>query len=254
MKRDREGTEAPASAAAAGSRAVPPPPTPPPSMLGYPASSHGGLRISKTPVGPASNGKATVAGAAPASKSNGTNDRKGSVGAGVGAAPVPQKPRAEASAARGAGGIAGSSRGLNVDSSQSPQIPHSPSPSSINVYSVSAVTSSSSAGGLGSSNKRPKFAVITEPEGWREVAEAIIRADKEGVGRIEEGDDAIKAGGREGERVGGGEGQHWDTDLPMATSRRTFSVVCSANFNRSMMAHKFLRDNRFRVESYGTGR
>lgn len=39
-----------------------------------------------------------------------------------------------------------------------------------------------------------------------------------------------------------------------ARSRRRFAVVCSANFNRSMMAHKLLKEHNFQVESYGTGR
>lgn len=94
--------------------------------------------------------------------------------------------------------------------------------------------------------------IVEEPEGWRNVAEEVIRTAtlrKEDFAAAPKLWEDGELAGRE-KRSGGEEGN----GLPAPTSRRMFSVVCSANFNRSMMAHKLLRDHRFRVESYGTGR
>ncbi|CAM9315254.1 unnamed protein product [Pylaiella littoralis] len=59
---------------------------------------------------------------------------------------------------------------------------------------------------------------------------------------------STRGGGR-----GGDDLKHLGKTTP-ARSKRRFAVVCSANFNRSMMAHELLQKHNFQVESYGTSK
>lgn len=106
-----------------------------------------------------------------------------------------------------------------------------------------APTASLLAASLPSALKRSRFG-LDPPKGWRAAADDILlRAGGASVGRgVGVSSQAAQCGGsvRAGALV--------------ATSRRKFAVVCSANFNRSMMAHKLLQENRFHVKSFGTGR
>ena len=102
------------------------------------------------------------------------------------------------------------------------------------------------------------------PVGWRAAADAILsraaggsngdRVDARGVSntfRLDAGGGPNT--GRDVARKQRGGGVKFGQE-PVARSRRKFAVVCSANFNRSMMAHKLLQENHFRVQSFGTGR
>lgn len=179
---------------------------------------------------PAVNGAANGVGVSPA-RSNGS----GSLAVGGSG----RKPRSN-----GDGGVSKSnqaSTGANGDSG-APKVtpaagsvggtPVSPIPPSSTASSSPASLSAGPAPSPSSSYKRARFGVIEPPEGWREVAESLLRARG--------GDSAVA---EEGELTEAG-----------PTSRHYYAVVCSANFNRSMMAHKLMLKHGFRVKSYGTGR
>lgn len=85
-----------------------------------------------------------------------------------------------------------------------------------------------------SSRPAPPAAAVAESKG-RKVDDGGISNKGGGTAKEQGGGDV---------RVGG----------PLAKSRRKFAAVCSANFNRSMMAHKLLQENNFHVQSFGTGR
>lgn len=114
----------------------------------------------------------------------------------------------------------------------------------VSAVSPTTATSTSSSPSLlppaHNGSKRARFFGLEPPPGWRAKADTILSKAEAGVGG--------EGGGEGGERLSirGGRGG--------SMSRRKFAVVCSANFNRSMMAHKLLEENRFQVESYGTGR
>ncbi|CAM9564823.1 unnamed protein product [Ectocarpus sp. 8 AP-2014] len=120
--------------------------------------------------------------------------------------------------------------------------------------SSSARAPSSSSTATSSAMKRPKLG-YEHTDNWRATAdEVLVKA-------------GLERGGKEGRsRAGDEEGSSTRNDkekqqqpgatkaVAAARSKRRFAVVCSANFNRSMMAHKLLKEHNFQVESYGTGR
>lgn len=91
---------------------------------------------------------------------------------------------------------------------------------------------------------------LDPPEGWRAAADRILLQAEGGGGGTGVG---VGVGDEGFSTRGGGDKIQGQTAVG-PRSRRKFAAVCSANFNRSMMAHKLLRENRFDVQSYGTGR
>lgn len=130
-----------------------------------------------------------------------------------------------------------------------------------NVFSSSGVTLPMST--LNTAAPKRAKRELAEFGGWRAEADEILV--KAGKGRAGGGGgggaQTQNGGGASGPEGGGGmmSGQQSRKAgvrgvAAAARSKRRFAVVCSANFNRSMMAHKLLQENNFQVESYGTGR
>lgn len=118
------------------------------------------------------------------------------------------------------GGVVGGNR-ANVFSGSSPSI-----------SSPSSVTSSAA----------PKRAKL----GVGQLDEIVLKA---GIGGGIKG----QVSDARGATNGGGNKKH-PGNRTAARSKRRFAVVCSANFNRSMMAHELLQEHNFQVESYGTSK
>lgn len=147
--------------------------------------------------------------------------------------PPPRPPRSN--------GTAVASNGVNVCSDGAKKARVDPAPAAGSAGFPGGVPSSAS-------SKRAKVG-LDPPKGWRAVADEILLKAKEGEGGGGgSGENGVPARGESSEGKG-----NKQVGLP-SPSRRKFAAVCSANFNRSMMAHKLLQGHRFRVESYGTGR
>ncbi|CAM9239197.1 unnamed protein product [Ectocarpus fasciculatus] len=126
--------------------------------------------------------------------------------------------------------------------------------------SSSARAPSSSSTPTSAATKRPKLG-YERPDNWRATADEVLlkagleRGSKEGRSRVldEEGLSTRKGNDTKQQQQ---QHQQQGATKTVATTRskRRFAVVCSANFNRSMMAHKLLKEHNFQVESYGTGR
>lgn len=108
------------------------------------------------------------------------------------------------------------------------------------------ITSSSSSSSTSAAAKKKKLG-LGRLEGWRAAADEILARAGGGTG----GD---AGSGLQGKGVSAQLGTRGGDAAARPASRRKFAAVCSANFNRSMMAHKLLQEHRFFVKSYGTGR
>ncbi|CAM9195268.1 unnamed protein product [Ectocarpus sp. 12 AP-2014] len=184
--------------------------------------------------------------------------------------PPPPPPRIRPSSASRNGHVAAGSNG----SSDHPPAAFAPATAAVstasrtngagdgggaNVFtasSSSATAQSSSSTPTSSTMKRPKLG-DEHPDNWRATAdEVLVKAGLKGGGKEkksmageEEASSTRRGNDKEKQQQPGA-----TKTVAAARSKRRFAVVCSANFNRSMMAHKLLKEHNFQVESYGTGR